>query len=245
MDINMQNTRILKIKELRNRTQASYADCKKALNEGSFDLNQAEKILMEKGLREIDTPPTDSDIGVIHSYVHPGSRIGVLVEVGCETDFVAKTKEFQRFVKEMALQVASMKPQFVSRADIGEEFVDIERERRIARLEKEGNPGHLLEELADAEMVQWYAEVCLLEQTYVRDNSKIVKELLAELVNKTGEACRISRFSRWEIGVDNGQAIIQVEASDFDRMKTFLLPSVLILLVMLFFLLETLFFLFR
>jgi elongation factor Ts len=240
--MNLNNTtRILKIKELRNRTQASYADCKKALNESGFELNKAEEFLMERGLREIDTPPNNNDIGVIYPYVHPGSRIGVLVEAVCETDFVAKTTEFQNFVKEMSLQIASMKPKFVSRKDIGEEVATAERERRITRLEKEGNPGHLLEELADAEMIQWYSEVCLLEQTYVRDNSKIVKELLAELINKTGETCRVSRFSRWEVGLEN-EMLEDSSAStlEYDKMRKFYVPAVFILVVMLSFILKAL-----
>lgn len=195
-----------KIKTLRNRTQASYAECKKALNEANQDLKQAERILMEKGLRVVDTAPTDkSEAGLVHSYVHPGGRVGVLVETHCRTDFVAKTQEFQDFAKEIALQVASMKPSYISRDDIPDDKLSEEFERRVARLEREGNPGHLLDELAEAEMIQWFAETCLLEQTYVKNNSKIVKELLAELINKVGEPCRIKRFVRWEIGADNGE----------------------------------------
>jgi len=238
MEFIAKNNRILKIKELRDRTQASYMNCKNALEESEFDLRRAEKILMDKGLREIDAPPSNDDVGVLRAYVHPGSRIGVLVEVKCETDFVAKTDEFQEFSKEMALQIASMKPRFISRADISEAVVYSERERRIARLEREGNPGHVLEDLADAEMVQWYAEVCLLEQTYVRDNSKIIKELLAELINKTGETCRVSRFSRWEVGVEEKAIVPEIEEeSPTDRFAAFgPFVGVLLCLIMFFFL---------
>lgn len=232
----MRNGKILKIKELRDRTQASYANCKKALEESGFNLDKAERILMEKGLREIDTPPSNDDIGIIRSYVHPGSRIGVLIEAKCETDFVAKTDEFQEFAKEIALQIASMKPQFVSRADINETLVYSERERRIARLEKEGNSGHLLEDLADAEMIQWYAEVCLLEQVYIRDNSKTVKELLAELINKTGEACRVSRFSRWEVGVKESALTPVIKKEPLtDRLSEFSAAATLLLGLLIFF----------
>lgn len=200
---------IEKVKALRQRTQASYAECKKALVATNQNLDQAEKFLMEKGLRMVDSIPTDkTEMGVVNSYVHPGGRIGVLVETHCKTDFVSKTEEFQQFVKEIALQVASMKPEYISRDDIKDEELIEEFERRVARLEREGNPGHLLDELAEAEMKQWFAEVCLLEQTYVRNNSKIIKELLAELINKTGEPCRIRRFVRWEIGAENGEIIM-------------------------------------
>ncbi len=195
-----------KIKTLRKRTQASYAECKKALAATNQNLEEAERFLMQKGLRMVDAVPSDNtEMGVVNSYIHPGGRVGVLVETHCKTDFVSKTEEFQQFVKEIALQVASMKPKYISRDDIPDAELIREHERRVARLEREGNPGHLLDELAEAEMTQWFAEVCLLEQTYVRDNAKIVKELLAELINKVGEPCRIKRFVRWEIGSENGE----------------------------------------
>lgn len=220
-----------KLKTLRKRTQASYAECKKALNEANQNLEDAERILMEKGLRMVDAAPTDkTEVGVVNSYIHPGGRVGVLVETHCKTDFVAKTEEFQKFVKEVALQVASMKPKYISREDIPDEELTLEYERRINRLDKEGNPGHLLDELAEAEMIQWFAEACLLEQTYVKNNSKIVKELLAELINKVGEPCRIVRFVRWEIGADNGEIKMakqkpQREEENLEEMKYNLIRS--------------------
>ena len=198
----MQNDKMDKIKDLRGRTQASYAECKKALVENDFDVKNAEEALMKKGMRAADAPTRNNNVGAIYSYLHPGNRIGVLVEVKCDTDFVAKTAEFTKFVKEVALQVASMKPIFVSRADVGEDTLDRERIRRAQTLLIENTDFSLLNEKVDAEMTQWFSEVCLLEQTYIRDTGKLIKELLAELVNKTGEACRISRFSRWEVGVD-------------------------------------------
>jgi len=225
----MKNPKILKVKELRDRTQASYADCKKALEESDQDLDQAEKLLMINGLREIDSPPMVSDVGMIHSYVHPGNRVGVLVEVCCETDFVAKTDEFQKFVKEMTLQIASMKPTFVSRDDISEAILYAERDRRVDRLEKLGTERQLIEDLVDAEMIQWFSEVCLLEQTYIRENNKAIKELLAELINKTGESCRILRFSRWEIGIKEELPEKDITQNFRNR---FFIPAIIILVIM-------------
>ena len=222
---------ISKVKDLRSKTQASYAECKKALEESCDNMAEAERLLMIKGLREVDGPPVSSNIGVIHSYVHPGNRIGVLVEVGCETDFVAKTEEFQKFVKEMALQVASMKPLFISRDEISESLIYEERERRAERLEKADTPVQLIEELVDAEMVQWYTEVCLLEQTYIRESGKAIKELLAELINKTGETCRIVRFSRWEVGQEEleEEADEELPSRPFNK---FFIPAAIILAIM-------------
>lgn len=193
------------IKTLRRLTQASYVECKKALAEAKQDVEEAERILMSKGLRMVDAASTEKmEMGAVNSYIHSGSRVGVLVETHCKTDFVAKTEEFQSFIKEIALQVASMKPQYVSRDDLLDEELVAEYERRIKILEDVGSQGNL-DELVDAEMIQWFAEVCLLEQTYVKDSSKVIKELLAELINKVGEPCAIKRFVRWEVGANNGE----------------------------------------
>jgi elongation factor Ts len=200
--MSLKNFRTLRIKTLRNRTQASYAECKAALDEAEQSIEKAERILITKGLKIIDSLLVGkTDAGIINAYVHTGNKIGVLVETNCNTDFVARTEEFQDFVKNIALQVASMRPRFVSKNDIPDEELMIEYEKRIARLEEVKSQGNL-DELAEAEMVQWFSEVCLLEQTYVKDSSKTVKELLAELINKVGEYCEIKGFVRWEVGGD-------------------------------------------
>lgn len=132
------------IRTLRKRTQASYAECKKALIEANQDIKEAERILMAKGLRMVDAVPSEEmEMGVVNSYIHTGGRVGVLVETHCKTDFVAKTEEFQEFVKNIALQIASMKPQYISRDDIPDEELIEEYERRITRLEKVGSQGNL------------------------------------------------------------------------------------------------------
>jgi len=188
------------IKTLRNRTQASYMACKEALL-NSQNIFEAEKYLTKKGLRIIDSAPADQgQQGIVKAYVHPGDRICAAVEVGCETDFVAKTEEFQNFAKEMALQVASMKPRVISRSDVTFEEETKEMSFRIERLKKEGYEDEELEKALFAEMEQWFTEVCLLEQTYIRDAKKSVKDLLAELISKTQENCKVRRIIRWEVG---------------------------------------------
>jgi len=197
MKVNVQD-----IKILRERTQASYANCKEALLK-STSIEDAEKYLIEKGLRIVDSaPPDESQHGVIKSYVHPGDRICAAVEVGCETDFVAKTEEFQSFVKEMAMQVAGMKPLYIARSDVPFEEEVHEMSFRRERLEKEGYEGEELDTALSAEMEQWFTETCLLEQAYVRDGKKSVKDLLAALTSKMQENCKVRRFIRWEVGCD-------------------------------------------
>jgi elongation factor Ts len=197
---------ISQIKTLREKTKAGYADCKKSLVESNGDLEEAEKILRRKGHTIIEGHIiTDTDQGVICSYVHPGDRVGVLVEVKCKTDFVAKTEEFKQFAKEMAMQVAAMKPQYVSRADVPLDVISQEVGYRIGRLARDGmtEEDEEFQKLLDAEMDHWYAEICLLEQLYVRDGRKNVKDLLAELISQVDETCRVSRFERWEIGFED------------------------------------------
>jgi len=240
---------IKKIKTLREKTQASYAECKKALNESDQDIKLAEHILMEKGMKIVNAPITMKNssktnnglpTGVVSAYIHPGSRVGVLVETHCCTDFVARTDEFQKFVKEVALQIASMRPGYISSDDIDDDELIAERDRRIMCRDREGVPGHLIDEMVGAELVQWFSETCLLEQTYVKDNSKIVKELLAELINKVGEPCKIKRFVRWEIGADNGEIKMSkeeehveeenIQEMKYDLMKKRFKPAIFIML---------------
>lgn len=196
MKINAQD-----VKKLREKTQSGYMDCKKALLEANGDMKRAQEILREKGFKIMENPNTSqTEHGVICSYVHPGDRIGVLLEMKCKTDFVAKTEEFKQFAREMAMQVASMKPDYISRADVPLEVVSKEVGYRTERLNREGvaYEDESFQAKLDGEMVQWYSEVCLLEQPYIRDNKKAVKTLLAELISKVDEPCRITRFKRWE-----------------------------------------------
>jgi len=222
MKVNIQD-----IKTLRSKTQASYRACKEALL-NSENLKDAEKYLIQKGLKVIDGTASDTNQhGVIKSYVHPGDRICAVVEIGCDTDFVAKTQEFQEFAKEIALQVASMKPLYTARSDISFEDETREMSFRQERLKKEGLDGEELEVALFNEMEQWFTEVCLLEQAYVRDGRKSVKELLAELVSKMQENCKIRRFARWEVGVEEEEEPQNIEPNDpFQKIRT---PTVIAL----------------
>jgi len=196
MKINVQD-----VKKLREKTQSGYMDCKKALVEANGNIERAQEILREKGFKIMESTSSKTEQGVICSYVHPGDRIGVLLEMKCKTDFVAKTDEFKHFAREMAMQVASMKPDYVSRADVPLDVVSKEVGFRTERLARDGiaYEDEFFQVKLDGEMAQWYSEVCLLEQPYIRDNKKAVKTLLAELVAKVDEPCRVARFDRWEI----------------------------------------------
>lgn len=196
------------IKVLREKTKSSYFDCKNALIQANGNIEEAENIIRNKGHEIIERKTVDiSTNGMVYSYIHPGNRIGVLVEVKCSTDFVAKTDEFKEFTKNISLQIASMKPKFISRADVPLEIISEEVAFRIERLKNDGmkEDDENFQKLLDSEMELWFSEICLLEQTYIKDNKKRVQDLLAELISKVGEACRISRFNRWELGVEYGK----------------------------------------
>jgi len=223
---------IKNIKILRNKTQASYADCKKALLNSNNDIEKSEEYLRENGRAIIDRDvTTKTECGVIESYMHPGNRVGTIVEVKCQTDFVAKTDEFKYFAKEISMQVASMRPRYISRADIPLDIISKEVGYRIDRLKREGTSEEDLQTQLDAEMEQWYSDICLLEQSYVRNSKKAVKDLLAELISKTNETCRISKFDRWEIGMDEKE---QVEEK-VSGLGKFRLSATVVLTTMFFF----------
>lgn len=184
------------IKKLREMTFAGYVDCKKALEKSGGDFNLAVKYLREIGHKvERSHAGRPTDHGVIEAYIHPGNRIGAMVEIRCETDFVAKTQELKTFAREMAMQVAAMSPKYVSRRDVPEELIENERAVRTAQ-----HKGKDVKIKVDAQMERWFAEVCLLEQAYVKDNSMAIKDLLSTLIASVGETCRVAQIQRWEIG---------------------------------------------
>lgn len=229
---------INQIKILRKKTAASYANCKKALIEAQGNLAEAEKLVRQKGLAIIESNNvSNTDQGVVCSYVHPGDRVGVLIEVKCKTDFVAKTEEFKQFAKEMAMQVAAMKPKYVSRADVPLDTISKEVGFRIERLAKDGitEKNEEFQKLLDAEMDHWYAEMCLLEQLYIRDSKRNVKDLLADLIAKVDETCRISRFDRWEIGKEETEDVEMPEVTEnINIFNKFRIAAILILVVLFF-----------
>lgn len=190
------------IKTLRDRTHVGYVDCKNALLHSDSNIEQALHYLREQGHKiAITKEGRKTDHGVIYSYIHPGNRIGSMVEIRCETDFVAKTEEIMSFAKAVAMQVAAMNPCFISRKDISKTMIEMERLRRFERAKIEGREADA-KEVVDAQMERWYSEVCLLEQPFIRDHNVLVKDLLSILVTTVGESCKVTKMQRWEIGIE-------------------------------------------
>jgi len=189
------------VKELRDRTLAGFTDCKKALVECDGDMDKATEYLRKKGLVTAAKKANRvAAAGAIHSYIHMGGKIGVLVEVNCETDFVAKTEQFMEFVHDMGLQIAAMNPQWLTPEDVPEAAIAKEKEIRSALAAETGKPENVIPKIVEGQIRKWYTEVCLLEQPYVKEPKKDIKTLLTELVAKVGENCKIRRFVRWEVG---------------------------------------------
>jgi elongation factor Ts len=189
------------VKQLRERTSAGLMDCKAALKESEGDLDRAVEYLRVKGLakaqRKSDRATSE---GMVVSYIHPGSRIGVLVEVSCETDFVARTDEFQAFGRDIAMQIAATAPLAVQREDLPADVIDKEREIFRTQALEQKKPEKVVEKIVDGRVEKFYTENCLLDQAFIKDDSKTVSDLLNELIAKLGENIRISRFARFQIG---------------------------------------------
>jgi elongation factor Ts len=189
------------IKELRARTNAGIMDCKEALQEADGDLEKAVDYLRKKGLATaLKRAGRETSEGVINSYIHAGGRIGVLVEVNCETDFVAKTDEFRDLVKNLAMHVAATKPLGIGREDIPEEILKREEEIYRAQAREMGKPEKILDKIVQGKMEKFYKESCLLEQQYVKDTDLTVQDLIHDMVAKTGESISVRRFTRYQLG---------------------------------------------
>lgn len=189
------------VKELRERTGAGIVNCKKALAEHGGDIEKAIDFLREKGLAAAAKKAGRvAQQGVVGSYIHGGGKIGVLVEVNCETDFVARTEEFQRLVKDVAMQVAAANPRCVRREEISD--AELERERTVYRVQAEesGKPTKVIEKIVAGKVEKFYGENCLLEQAFIRDPGKTVQDVVNEAVGRTGENIVVNRFSRFQIG---------------------------------------------
>ena len=191
------------VSELRALTSAGIMDCKKALTETDGDLDAAIQLLREKGLKasELKGGRTTSE-GVIASYIHPGSRIGVLVEVNCETDFVARTEQFQALTKEIAMQVAAAKPRYISAEDVPASVLESEKEILRRQTLDEGKPEHIVDKIVDGRLSKFYSEACLLEQPYIREMDKTVTQLIQDAIAQLGENIVVKRFSLYVLGQD-------------------------------------------
>ncbi len=189
------------IKELRERTGAGIMDCKKALEKAQGNLEKAIDELRKKGLAKAKKRAgRTAKEGLVHAYIHAGGKIGVLVEVNCETDFVARTEAFQNFVKEIAMQIAAANPLVVNKEQLSSEI--IEREREIYRQQalSSGKPEKIIDRIVEGKLQKFFEEACLVEQPYIRDQSIKIKDLLNELVAKTGEKIVVKRFVRFQLG---------------------------------------------
>lgn len=189
------------VKVLRDRSGAGIMECKRALSETGGDIDEAELVLRKRG---IDIAQKKSSRaaheGSVGSYIHAGSKLGVLVEVNCESDFVARTEDFQRLVHDVAMHVAAADPRFINKDEVTEEAVEqekvIQRERALA----EGKPEKIVDKIVDGRMSKFYEEVCLLEQPFVKDNSTTVGEMITAQIAKMGENITVSRIARFKVG---------------------------------------------
>lgn len=189
------------IKDLRERTGAGMADCKKALTEVSGDLDKAIDYLRAKGLaKAAKKAGREATEGMVYSYIHGNGRIGVLLEVNCETDFVARNEDFVAFTRDVAMQIAAMAPQYVRKDEVSADAVAHEREVLLAKAKESGKPEPVIAKMVDGQISKWLNEICLLEQPFVKDGDKTIETLQKELIAKIGENIKIRRFVRFELG---------------------------------------------
>lgn len=189
------------VKELREATGAGMMDCKKALVETEGNMEKAIEFLREKGLAQAAKKSGRiAAEGAVTSYIHMGGRIGVLVEVNCETDFVAKTEKFQELTKNIAMQIAASKPEFVKKEDVPQDVIQKEKEILRAQALNEGKPEKIVDKMVEGRIEKYYKEVCLLEQPYIKDDEKTVGQIITEAIAEIGENINVRRFVRYELG---------------------------------------------
>lgn len=189
------------VKELREKTGAGIMDCKEALKSTSGNFTEAIDFLRKKGISSASKKAGRvSTEGIVSSYVHPGGRIGVLLEVNCETDFVARTDEFQQFVRNIAMQIAASSPQYVNQEDVPVEILEREKEIYRAQAKESGKPDKIIEKIVDGKINKFYSEICLLNQAYIREDKTLIKDLLTSKIAKIGENISIRRFARFQLG---------------------------------------------
>jgi len=189
------------VKELRDMTGAGMMDCKKALVETGGDMEEAVKYLREKGIaKAAKKAHRETKEGVIASYIHAGNKIGVLLELNCETDFVARTDEFQQLAKDICMQIAATDPKYISRDDVPEEVLNKEKEIYIKQAKDSGKPDNIAEKIAEGKLNKFYSEVCLLEQPFIKDAEQTIEDLIKGYIAKIGENITVRRFTRYQVG---------------------------------------------
>lgn len=189
------------VKKLREKTGAGMMDCKKALEKSGGDINKATDYLREQGLTQAAKKASRiAKEGMIYSYIHPGDKLGVLLELNCETDFVARTEDFKLLAKDMAMQIAATNPLVVSRSDLRPELLEKEKEIYRTQAKNEGKPEKIIERIVEGKLEKYFQEVCLLEQPFVKDQDRTVKDRINETLAKLGENITVKRFVRFRLG---------------------------------------------
>ena len=189
------------VKDLRDKTGAGMMDCKNALVESNGDEEKASALLRKKGIASASKKASRAvNEGRIEAYIHPGNKIGVLVEINCETDFVAKTDDFSTFSRDVAMQIAASSPSFVKRDDVDKKTIDHELEIYRDQAKNQGKPENIIEKIVTGKLDKFYSEICLMEQPFVKDPDKTIENLVTETITKLGENISIRRFSRFKIG---------------------------------------------
>ncbi|MDY0297274.1 MAG: translation elongation factor Ts [Acidobacteriota bacterium] len=189
------------VKKLRAETGVGILECRKAVTEAGNNYQKAEEILRKRGFEKAKAKSSRATTqGVIGAYIHTNSKIGVLVEVGCETDFVAKNVDFQTMVKDIAMQIAALSPQYVAPEDVPAEVLEKEKEIYREQMKKQGKPENVVEKIIEGKLNKFYAEVCLLDQRFFKDDSKSIRDLVTEHIHKIGENIIVKRFVRYQVG---------------------------------------------
>ncbi|MBU8848039.1 MAG: translation elongation factor Ts [Desulfobacterales bacterium] len=189
------------VKELREATGSGIMDCKRVLAEAEGDMEKAIDLLRKKGLaKAAKRAGRSTSEGIIYSYIHTGAKLGVLLEVNCESDFVAKTEDFQKFVKNIAMHVAATNPAGLNPEDVDQAVIEKEKEIFRAQMIEEGKPENIIDKIVEGKVEKFYKDVCLMSQQYVKDPQKTITEVLKETIGKIGENIQIKRFARFQIG---------------------------------------------
>ncbi|WP_289021880.1 translation elongation factor Ts [Desulfobacter postgatei] len=189
------------VKDLRAATGSGIMDCKRVLAEADGDMENAIDLLRKKGLaKAAKRAGRSTSEGIIYSYIHTGAKLGVLLEVNCESDFVAKTEDFERFAKDIAMHIAAANPAGLVPEDVDQSVIEKEREIYRAQMLEEGKPENIIDKIVEGKVEKFYKEVCLLSQQYIKDPQKTVEDVLKETIGKIGENIQIKRFARFQIG---------------------------------------------
>lgn len=189
------------VRDLREKTNAGIMDCKRALQEAGGDLEKAVVFLREKGLAAAAKKASrGASDGVVSSYIHGGGKIGVLIEVNCETDFVARTEEFQALVRDLAMQVAASSPRYVAKDEVSDAVLEEERKIFRAQAAESGKPENVIERMVEGKIAKFFSDVCLLDQPYVKDPQRTVGQLVTDAIAKIGENIVVRRFARFQLG---------------------------------------------